>query len=635
MDKPSRDIRVMLIEDNPGDAYLIEHYLSDVEYNQFSLCHVTDLGKAKIRMRDQDFDIILADLGLPDSQGLDTIRSIKRDFPDLPLVVLTGNSDTETGLNALKIGAQDYLVKESVNSDVVNRVLRYALERHAIEQRLRISETKYRSMVENISLGVYLIDSEFHIIELNQKMKSWFPNISDTGSMKCFSLFGNENARQPCTDCPAIKSIKESTITEKICQVERNGEQRFYRVLSSAIQLKNSNEPGVINIVDDITERKQLEMQLHQSQKLEAVGQLAGGIAHDFNNVLQAISGFAELAIESVYSNPDSCTKALSDVLSSTRQAAELTQQLLAYGRRQVLQLKRTDLNTMIEPVVRMLRRVLGEQISIELSLNPSPLIVDIDTSQIGQIFMNLCINARDAMPHGGHLRISTKKAQISSEHLKKHPDMPSGDYAVFTVSDTGCGIEESKLPHIFEPFYTSKKPGEGTGLGLATVYGVIQQHNGLIHVESDVGKGTCFIGYIPLSEDTVDLHTLRQRDTQVSILLIDENADVRRMTTRMLKRNGYDVDAIDYSVESVAQYLESNSPPNVWMISPAICGKPLEATLQYIHQNVTDCRIIIVTDCHKNLGRLKMVTGISYIVLEKPFTSKGLSESINTIMRR
>lgn len=310
----------------------------------------------------------------------------------------------------------------------------------------------------------------------------------------------------------------------------------------------------------DITREVALEAQWRQSQKMEAVGQLAGGIAHDFNNLLQAIMAHATLGAESL-ADGAAAQSDFEEIRSAAESAASLTRQLLAFSRRQVLQSQDLNLNEVIEYMLKMIGRVIGEHIEVRFEPAQDLGTVHVDPNQMGQVLLNLCVNARDAMPHGGTIRIGTANVDLDEAFHEAHPWSRPGRYVCMTLSDTGEGMDEATMSHIFEPFFTTKGIGRGTGLGLATVYGIVKQHQGLVHVYSEVGKGSTFKVYFPrVRRQSTSLHksgSLPLVGGKETILLAEDESMVRVATTRVLERAGYHVLAAVNGVDAVSLFRE------------------------------------------------------------------------------
>ena len=294
----------------------------------------------------------------------------------------------------------------------------------------------------------------------------------------------------------------------------------------------------------DITERRKLESDLQQAQKMDAIGRLAGGVAHDFNNLLLVISAYAELMLDSL-AGEDPLRRNVGEIMTASRRAADLTRQLLAFGRKQMQALQVLDVNAVVGEITGMLPRLIGEDILLVFVPGQDLGKVKADPIQIEQVVMNLAANARDAMPGGGTLTIETSAMQVDESYVQRHPIVPPGDYVVLTVTDSGQGIAANHLPHIFEPFYTTKEAGKGTGLGLATVYGIVKQNAGFVWVYSELGLGTTFKVYLPRVEAVSSEARVAKPAEPCpgggeTLLLVEDEASVRRASGQFLARSGY-----------------------------------------------------------------------------------------------
>jgi PAS domain S-box-containing protein len=307
----------------------------------------------------------------------------------------------------------------------------------------------------------------------------------------------------------------------------------------------------------DITERRQLEDKLRQSQKMEAIGQLSGGIAHDFNNLLTVIQG--NLGIMRISGSfTQEIVELVDEIANAIDRATKLTGQLLAFGRKQVMQSADVDLNTVVDGFTRMLRRVIGEAVDLQMNFAANSLPVRADSSMLEQAMLNLCLNSRDAMPGGGRLTLSTAVVTIGPENVRRTDPARAGKFARLTVADTGSGISPDNIKHVFEPFFTTKEVGKGTGLGLASVYGIIQQHNGWVSVQSDLGRGTSFNIYLPLLERTSAVRAPDRTSAAVprgneTILLVEDDIAVRLVTNKALAMMGYRVLVASNGNEAIA----------------------------------------------------------------------------------
>jgi PAS domain S-box-containing protein len=325
----------------------------------------------------------------------------------------------------------------------------------------------------------------------------------------------------------------------------KNGSTFDVEVAISPVRDPSTSVAHYIVLARDVTNERQLEEQVRMSQKMEAIGLLAGGVAHDFNNLLQVIQGYASLAAGQL-ENPADLKESLDQVQSASDRAARLTRQLLAFGRRQALQKEDLDLGMLISDLLLMIRRIIGEH--IEIILHPAPQLANVraDRSQIEQVVLNLCVNARDAMVNGGRLSIELSNALLNGQFHENQPGAKPGPYVLMRISDTGVGMNKETLRRIFEPFFTTKSKEHGTGLGLSVVYGIVQQHDGLVDVQSEPGRGATFCVYLPASERRstpthVKSHPAPSRGHE-TILLVEDEVAVRTLAAKVLERAGYQV---------------------------------------------------------------------------------------------
>lgn len=423
---------------------------------------------------------------------------------------------------------------------------RRKVDRQRAEAALRASEERFRLLIEYASDIIAVVDARGlvrYISPAVERVLGYRPE--ELVGQNAFDFLHRDDAQ-----ATAAALARAMTDPAAVAHVEHRLRHRdgSWRILeSTGRSVPNLDSSGFIVVnARDVTEAKRLEEQFRRAQKLEAVGQLAGGIAHDFNNVLTAIMMQAELA-DAVDGVPAEARELLRDVKASAERAASLTRQLLAFSRRQVLQPQTLDLNEVVAGTVRMLQRILGEDIELRLDLCPRPVRVHADAGLLEQVLMNLVVNARDAMPQGGWLAIATGERVVGPEAAAAAGGLPPGRYVHLRVSDSGCGIAPEHLPHIFEPFFTTKQPGRGTGLGLATVFGIVTQHGGTIQVASEVGRGTTFdidllaseAPEAPPFEEGAEPPPPRGTET---ILLVEDDVRVRMLTRLVLERHGYDV---------------------------------------------------------------------------------------------
>jgi PAS domain S-box-containing protein len=389
--------------------------------------------------------------------------------------------------------------------------------------------------------------------------------------------------------------------------------------------------------IRDITERKHLERMLRQAQKMEAVGKLAGGVAHDFNNLLGVILGYADLLLEQPAMN-DSQRRDLAEIQKAGVRAALLTRQLLAFSRKQVLQPKVLDLNTVVVGAEKLLHRLIGENIELIVVLNPALGRVKADSGQLEQIIMNLAVNARDAMPEGGKLTLETYNVEIDEQFAAQHDSALKGPHVVLAVTDTGCGMDAKTKAHIFEPFFTTKEFGKGTGLGLATVYGIVKQSGGWIWVYTELGLGTTFKIYLPCVDPAPEIVSPNDEVEKVAggsqtILIVEDDAALLQVTHRSLAEVGYAILTARSAAEAI-HTSESHPGPIHLMVTDVIMpGMSGDKLAFYLSAQRPEMKVLYVSgytdDSIVHHGVLE--PGLAF--LQKPFSPKTLARKVGDVL--
>ena len=458
-------------------------------------------------------------------------------YDDLPLEALDGRPI------AVEFVSNVYLVD---GVKVIQCNIRDITQRKRAEKALGESVAKTSSILDNISIGVALISPEMEIVELNRQMREWFPAVEPGQRPICYRAFNDPPREAVCDYCPTHKTLRDGLVHEAMTCTPRAGGARSYRIVSSAILDASGKVTAAIEMVEDLTEKLLLESQVRQSQKMEAVGRLAGGVAHDFNNMLSVIQGYTDLALETVDA-AQPLHADLEEISSAASRSTDIVRQLLTFARKQTIDPKVLDLNDTVEGMLKMLRRLIGEDVDLAWLPESSLWPVKMDTSQLEQILANVCVNARDAIAGVGKITIETHNVAIDAAYCAGRVDRVPGHYAMLSISDDGCGMDEETLDKIFEPFFTTKAVGQGTGLGLSTVYGIVKQNNGFIDVSSEEGKGATFrIHLAREAGEVADTGKERERDLPLSrgetVLVVEDEASVLELATRMLNGLGYAV---------------------------------------------------------------------------------------------
>jgi two-component system cell cycle sensor histidine kinase/response regulator CckA len=417
---------------------------------------------------------------------------------------------------------------------------------------------------------------------------------------------------------------------------KKNGETF---IIEKAITPMRNPEGQITHFIStgrDITDQRKLESQLHQSQKMDAIGLLAGGVAHDFNNLLLVISAYAELVLDSLAAE-DPSRKKMDEIITATRRAAELTRQLLAFGRKQMQSLRVLDLNTVLGEITHMLPRLIGEDIQLVFVPGKDLVKVKADPAQIEQVVMNLATNARDAMPRGGKLTIETSNIALDQAYVQKHVIVPAGEYVLLAVSDSGDGIPAEHLNHIFEPFYTTKEAGKGTGLGLATAYGIVKQSEGFIWVYSEPGLGTTFKIYLPrvhraseVERPSIIPSSPHGRET---VLLVEDEAAVRASTNEFLVSRGYTVVTAENGVDALRVSREYSGPIHLMItdvVMPKMSGP--QVAIQLAAER-PDMKTLFVSGYAENTVLRHGNIDVTERFLSKPFSLSTLANKIRDVL--
>lgn len=430
-----------------------------------------------------------------------------------------------------------------------------------MEDQIYLAKQDWEDTFNTITDMITVHDKDFHIIRANKAAEQilGLPFL-DMTKVKCYEYYHGTGC--PPEGCPSCQVLKTAVATtSEIFEPHLN---RFIEIRAIPRLDKNSNLIGLIHVVRDITERKKLEDQLRQPQKMEAIGQLAGGIAHDFNNILTAIIGYSHLLQLKMHES-DPLRSNVAHILDASERAATLTSSLLAFSRKQVINLKLVNVNELVKKSEKLLKRLIREDIDFRTDCADGEITVMADSLQIEQVLMNLVTNARDAMPDGGSLTIKTVQVSLDQSFEKLYGYGKAGDYALVTVADTGAGMDEKTREKIFEPFFTTKEQGKGTGLGLSMVYGIVKQHDGYITVYSEPGEGTTFNIYLPAAKpqqevlgERVDEEAAEVRGGSETILVAEDDAALRKLSQTILQQFGYTViEAID-GEDAVMKFIEN-----------------------------------------------------------------------------
>jgi PAS domain S-box-containing protein len=571
--------------------------------------------------------VALVDLRLPDMDGIEVVSRL-RSLSDLTeVLILTGNASVDSAVRAMREQSYDYLIKPVHPAQLLSSIGRAGdrWQRRRVEVAMRESEERLQRIFDHVADALFITDDGDSIADANPTAceLTGLPlehlrgrRITDVLPGETSALHARGDGRQP--PLPP-------------------GEHRF-RDPSGAVHIVDIRVTDVlgglrVHSVRDLTAQRRLEEELNHAQKMEAVGRLAGGVAHDFNNLLTVITCFSDMHLATL--DPlDGRRGDVQEISKAARRAAALTGQLLAFSRKQILQPKIIDLNAIVADVEKMLRRVIGEDIELVSACLNELWLARADPGQIEQVLMNLAVNARDAMPNGGTLHIETSNVSVLEPRRHAHGLIQPGDYVALRVADAGHGMSEDTLKHLFEPFFTTKGPGRGTGLGLSTVYGVVEQSGGYVEVTSALGQGTAFTLYLPREEaEPLPAHSSETRASadrrDATILVVEDDPIVRDLVRGILARRGYTVLAAKQGEEAIAlaeRYAEPLHLLITDVVLPGLNGREIAERLQ---SSRPDLRVLFMSGYTDDTIIRRGVIEHQHRLLQKPFTAEELEQKV------
>lgn len=626
--------------------------IADDDENDLDLC-VRDLKKSGLvfeaktatardefleKLLEAPVDVVLSDYRMKGWTGMDALAIVKEFHPEVPVILLTGTLGDELAVECIKLGITDYVLKDQL-ARLPAALIRACEERSLREAEMRAlhalrqSEARYRGLVHHLMYGIFWAEEPSgKLLDVNPALAKMlgYDTVDDLMSVRL--------TRELYCDSTAHERIVAEYMMNGRATATADWKRKDGKIITVHMVGRKTLSPDGKSecaevMVEDITERKTLEKQLVQAQKFEAIGQLAGGVAHDFNNMIGAILGWADLGIEETELG-SRLHRHFQKVRQQAQRAAALTRQLLAFARRQILEPRNVDLNQTVIETVSLLEKVIGSNIEIKANLAPDVAVVRADPTQIEQVLMNLCINARDAMPTGGSLLIETSNVHLDEGFCALQPLARPGDHVMLSVSDTGTGMDAATLDRIFEPFFTTKELGKGTGLGLATVYGIVRQHGGFLHVFSEMGRGTSFRVYLPVSTEAVSSPE-RVEDTgpvqggSETILLAEDHEGLRQLAVETLTSLGYTVVLASDGEQAVHEFHVFCDQIRLALLDvmlPKVGGLEVYARIRQIRQ---DLPAIFVTGYSPDTAPIQDVQKEGWPVLQKPYTSRALARKV------
>ncbi len=633
-------LHVLIVEDSEDDALLLVRELRRGGFEP-AFERVDTPNALRAALARQEWDILFADYSMPHFSGTAALALVRERGLDLPFIFVSGTIGEDTAVEAMRAGAQDYVTKGNLKRllPAVERELQDARERRdrkRAEATLRVTQERLRQVTASSTAVLYAttVHGETFrptwVSENIARIMGYDP-AEALGPTWWTDRLHPEDRDPVLAAVPSILSRDHLALEYRFRH--KDGSYHWIHDEARLTRDAGGRPVEVFGSWVDITERKGLEMQLLQAQKMEAVGQLAGGVAHDFNNVLTAIAGYAELLREDL-PGEDARRGDAEEIIRATERAAALTRQLLAFSRRQVLAPRVLDLNTVVASVDNMLRRLIAADVELRTALAPELGAVRADPGQLEQVIMNLVVNARDAMPRGGKLTIETANAELDESYALEHPAVMAGPYVMLAVSDSGVGMDGITQARIFEPFFTTKEKGKGTGLGLATVYGIVKQSGGNIWLYSEPGRGTTFKIYLPRVDQPIELPapTPAARETPrgtETVLLVEDDEAVRALARKMLAAHGYTILAAPSGADALELAASHAGPIHLLVtdvVLPGISGRELAARFESVRPGLKVLYTSGYTDeavVHHGV----LDAGIAF--LQKPFSSGSLARKV------
>ncbi|MBZ5649189.1 MAG: response regulator [Acidobacteriia bacterium] len=635
----SAPMQLLLVGDNDDFSYLRD-LLSRTGDGQLGLHHAHSTEEALLRLSEYTYDLLLCEYKAEDGAALRLLHELRRNHPGAPVIFLSDHMDETAVEMPLEQGGEDFAAISIADKPAIPGTIRSAIDVYRKERQHQRAENTLRKLwraVEQSADLVMITDREGMIEYVNPAFEavSGYSPGELIGKTPRVLKSGQQNSE-------LYKELWQTILSGNVfrCTVVNRKKNGDVFVAEKTITPLRDGEGRITHFISndrDITDRRRLENQLQQAQKMDAIGRLAGGVAHDFNNLLMVISSYAELMLDSL-APQHPLRRNVDEIQKASRRAADLTRQLLAFGRKQMQSLQLLDLNLIIDDINKMLPRLIGEDIELVFVPGEKLAKVKADPVQIEQIVMNLVANARDAMPKGGRLVIETASLRLDDAYVQKHSIVPPGQYVLLTVSDSGLGIAPEHLSHIFEPFYTTKEEGKGTGLGLATVYGIVKQNSGFIWVYTEPGMGTTFKIYLPQARQA---KLLLQPPLPAegcprgceTLLLAEDEAAVRESTREFLSLNGYIVLEAKNGIEALALAQSYAGPIHLMItdvVMPQMGGARLAGELA---SDRPDMKVLFVSGYAEATFQHHGEIDVTTRFLQKPFSLKTLARKIREII--
>jgi PAS domain S-box-containing protein len=635
-------LHILHLEDDPKEIALIQSTL-EAGGITCAITHVQNHDDFVAALEHGGIDLIISDFSLPAFDGLSAAEIVRDKWPAIPLILVSVTLDEELIIDSLKSGATDYVVKQRLCrlAPAVRHAMKDVEEgarNRQTEEALQDIERRFYILFNESDMGIAMVGEDGYSILTNPALQKMLGYTNEELCRRPFQDFTHPD------DCTASLELYRQLFegSHKSYQIDKryirkDGQEVWAHLSVSMAHGALGHADYALGIAEDITERRKLEAEFIEAQKMEVVGQLAGGVAHDFNNALAVIMGYSELTMER--SDLDDALKSnLETIRSVAERAAGLTRQLLVFSRKQVVLPVVMDINDVLKDLNKVLRLLIDENIEITIVPGKQTGRIKADSGYVGQVLMNLVVNARDAMPNGGKLTITTKNVMLDENYAHTHTGVIPGNYVMLSVRDTGTGMTEEVKAHLFEAFFTTKPKGKGTGLGLATCQNIIQQAGGQIDLYSKVGKGTIFKVYFPRVEQPLEVAARRQtgplpRGTE-TLLIVEDEPTVRHLARDVLEAQGYDVIRASNGQHALCVAREHEGSPIRLVITDIIM--PLmdgNVMAEWLKSTYPDLKILFTSgymdDTIANHGVLK--PGVAF--LPKPYTPSILARKVREML--
>ncbi|PHJ66284.1 histidine kinase [Nostoc linckia z7] len=623
-------IKVLFVDDDEDDYILTRYWFGEFRVAKCDLEWVNNYQAARSAIARQQHDIYLVDYRLGAHNGLELLREAIANGCSSPMILLTGQGDWEIDLEAMKAGAADYLEKSQLTAPLLERSIRYAIERKQTEQKIR----EQAALLDVATDAIFVRDLDDKILFWNKAAEQLYGWKKEEAINKKTRILWQEKQLSQVQE--ALSTLMKNGSWEgELYQKTKSGKEIIVESRWTLVHEFSKKTQTILVVNTDITQKKLLEAQFLRAQRLESIGTLASGIAHDLNNVLAPILMTAQLLEAQV--NDERSRRLLPILIANAKRGANLVKQVLSFtrgleGDRTILQLKH-----LIIEIQQIIKETFPKSIEVFTQISPNLWTISGDATQLHQVLMNLCVNARDAMPNGGTLKISAENLFIDENFTKMHIDAKVGHHIVISVADGGIGIQAEILDRIFEPFFTTKEVGKGTGLGLSTVLGIIKSHGGFINVYSEAGKGSQFKVYLPAQDAT---ETVEEQHQELPpgqgelILVVDDEAAIRDVTKTSLESHNYKAITASDGIEAIALYAEHRDEISLVltdMLMPSMDGLTTIRTLRKINPDVKIIAVSGLSSADKVDAAYDM--GIKAF-LPKPYTANQLLQTISTVKK-